>query len=68
MEVNQLILLAKKKNKKKILKNNVFIKDKTYLHTKHSSQNLIWVSPSRKLKSALLPKIFKSCKTLTFVD
>ena len=37
MEVNQLILLAKKKIKKKILTQNVVIKDKTYLHKKHSS-------------------------------
>ena len=37
MEVNQLILLVKKKIEKKILTQNIVIKDKTYLHKKHSS-------------------------------
>ena len=37
MEVNQLILLVKKKIEKKILAQNIVIKDKTYLHKKHSS-------------------------------
>ena len=37
MEVNQLILLVKKKIEKSILTQNVLIQDKTYLHSKHSS-------------------------------
>ena len=40
MEVNQLILLVKKKIEKKILTQNIVIKDKTYLHKKHSSHQL----------------------------
>ena len=40
MEVNQLILLVKKKIEKKILAQNIVIKDKTYLHKKHSSHQL----------------------------
>tara|TARA_Y100000590_G_scaffold113764_1_gene129626 strand:- start:469 stop:729 length:261 start_codon:yes stop_codon:yes gene_type:complete len=37
MEVNQLILLVKKKIEEKILIQNIIIKDKTYLHEKHLS-------------------------------
>tara|TARA_B100001996_G_scaffold266056_1_gene207771 strand:+ start:19 stop:279 length:261 start_codon:yes stop_codon:yes gene_type:complete len=40
MEVNQLILLVKKKIEKNILIQNILIKDKTYLHTNHSSHTL----------------------------
>ena len=37
MEVNELILIVKTKIEKKILAQNIVIKDKTYLHKKHSS-------------------------------
>ncbi len=37
MEVNELISTVKTKIEKKILAQNVVIKDKTYLHKKHSS-------------------------------
>ena len=37
MEVNELIAIVKKKIKKNIIIQNIIIKDKTFLHTKHSS-------------------------------
>ena len=37
MEVNELISTVKEKIEKKILSQNIVIKDKTYLHKKHSS-------------------------------
>ena len=37
MEVNQLILLVKKKIENNVLTENILIEDKTYLHSKHSS-------------------------------
>ena len=37
MEVNQLILLVKKKIKENILTQNILIRDKTYLHANHLS-------------------------------
>ena len=37
MEVNELISTVKAKIEKKILTQNIVIKDKTYLHKKHSS-------------------------------
>ena len=37
MEVNQLILLVKKKIEKNILTQDIIIIDKTYLHEKHLS-------------------------------
>ena len=37
MEVNELISTVKKKIEKKILAQNIVIRDKTYLHKKHSS-------------------------------
>ena len=37
MEVNELISTVKTKIEKKILAQNIVIKDKTYLHKKHSS-------------------------------
>ena len=37
MEVNELISTVKTKIEKKILTQNIVIKDKTYLHKKHSS-------------------------------
>ena len=37
MNVNQLILLLENKIKKNILIQNITIKDKTYLHQKHTS-------------------------------
>ena len=37
MEVNKLISTVKTKIEKKILAQNIVIKDKTYLHKKHSS-------------------------------
>ena len=40
MEVNELISTVKSKIEKKILAQNIVIKDKTYLHKKHSSHQL----------------------------
>ena len=37
MEVNELISTVKEKIEKKILAQNIVIKDKTYLHKQHSS-------------------------------
>ena len=37
MEVNELIILVKKKIEKNILVQSINIKDKTYLHHKHLS-------------------------------
>tara|TARA_Y100000590_G_C15211529_1_gene822661 strand:+ start:52 stop:312 length:261 start_codon:yes stop_codon:yes gene_type:complete len=37
MEVNELILIIKKKIKKSISIQNITVKDKTYLHTNHLS-------------------------------
>ena len=37
MEVNELISTVKEKIEKKILAQNIVIRDKTYLHKKHSS-------------------------------
>ena len=37
MEVNELISTVKTKIEKKILAQNIVIRDKTYLHKKHSS-------------------------------
>jgi len=40
MEVNELISTVKKKIEKNIFVENIIIKDKTYLHSKHSSHQL----------------------------
>ena len=40
MEVNELISTIKSKIEKKILAQNIVIRDKTYLHKKHSSHQL----------------------------
>ena len=40
MEVNQLIVIIKKKIEKNILTQNILIKDQTYLHKSHSSHEL----------------------------
>ena len=40
MEVNELILLIKKKIKKHILIQNITVIDKTYLHEKHLSHEV----------------------------
>jgi len=40
MEVNKLILLVKKKIEKNIIVQKIIIKDKTYLHVKHSSHEV----------------------------
>ena len=37
MDVNQLILLVKNKIQKNVILEDIVIKDKTYLHSKHSS-------------------------------
>ena len=37
MEVNELILTVKAKIEKNIITQNIIVKDKTYLHKKHSS-------------------------------
>ena len=37
MEVNELISIVKTKIEKNIITQNIIIKDKTFLHTKHSS-------------------------------
>ena len=39
MEVNELIVAVKKKIEKNILTQDISIKDKTFLHLKHSSHN-----------------------------
>ena len=40
MEVNQLILLIKKKIQKNLLIQDIIIKDKTYLHANHLSHEV----------------------------
>ena len=56
MEVNQLILIVKKKIEKNISAENILIKDQTYLHTNHSSHkqgffHLELIIQSEELKS-----------------
>ena len=40
MEVNELISTVKTKIEKNIITQNIIVKDKTYLHKKHSSHQL----------------------------
>tara|TARA_B100000586_G_scaffold54946_1_gene37323 strand:- start:433 stop:693 length:261 start_codon:yes stop_codon:yes gene_type:complete len=40
MEVNELISIVKKKIQKDVLTQNIIIKDKTFLHNKHSSHQV----------------------------
>ena len=59
MEVNQLILLVKKKIKENILIQNILIKDKTYLHAKHLSHKLGKFHLELRIKSEELKKYDK---------
>ena len=59
MEVNQLILLVKKKIKKNILTQNILIKDKTHLHTNHLSHKQGKFHLELKIKSEELIKYNK---------
>ena len=59
MEVNQLILLVKKKIKKNILTQNILIKDKTYLHTNHLSHKQGKFHLELRIKSEELSKYNK---------
>ena len=59
MEVNQLILLIKKKIEKNILTQEIIIKDKTYLHAKHLSHEAGKFHLELKIKSEELRKYSK---------
>ena len=59
MEVNQLILLIKKKIKKNILTQNVLVKDKTHLHAKHLSHQVGKFHFEIKIKSTELKEYSK---------
>ena len=59
MEVNQLILIVKKKIKENILIQNILIKDKTYLHAKHLSHKLGKFHLELRIKSEELKKYDK---------
>ena len=59
MEVNQLILLVKKKIEEKILIQNIIIKDKTYLHEKHLSHKKGKFHLELKVKSKELSNFSK---------
>ena len=59
MEVNQLILLLKKKIKENILTQEIIIKDKTYLHAKHLSHEAGKFHLELKIKSEELSKYNK---------
>ena len=59
MEVNQLILLVKKKIKKNILPQNILIKDKPHLHKNHLSHEQGKFHLELKIKSKELSKYSK---------
>ena len=59
MEVNQLILLVKKKIEKNISIQNILINDKTYLHTSHSSHTKGKFHLELKIESKELKKYNK---------
>ena len=59
MEVNQLILLVKKKIKKNILTQNILIKDKTHLHKNHLSHEQGKFHLELKINSKELSKYSK---------
>ena len=56
MEVNQLILLIKKKIGKNILTENIFIKDQTHLHINHLSHQAGKIHLEITIKSKELRK------------
>ena len=59
MEVNQLILLIKKKIEKNILTQEIIVNDKTYLHVKHLSHEMGKFHLELKIKSEELRKYNK---------
>ena len=59
MEVNQLILLVKKKIKENILIQNILIKDKTHLHANHLSHKPGKFHLELRIKSEELKKYDK---------
>ena len=59
MEVNQLILLVKKKIKENILIQNILIKDKTHLHVNHLSHKQGKFHLEIRIKSEELNKFSK---------
>ena len=59
MEVNQLILLVKKKIENNVLTENILIEDKTYLHVKHLSHQSGKFHLKIKIKSIELTKLSK---------
>ena len=59
MDVNQLILLLKNKIEKNILIQNITIKDKTYLHKKHTSHTEGKLHLELSIKSEELKKYNK---------
>ena len=59
MEVNELILLIKKKIKKHILIQNITVIDKTYLHEKHLSHEVGKFHLELRIKSEELSKYNK---------
>ena len=59
MDVNQLILLVKNKIQKNVILEDIVIKDKTYLHSKHSSHQKGKFHLELKIKSKDLEKYNK---------
>ena len=59
MKVNELILLIKKKIQKNLSLEKIRIKDKTYLHIKHSSHELGKFHIELKIESKELSKYNK---------
>ena len=59
MEVNELILLVKKKIQENILTQHISINDKTYLHKKHLSHDAGKFHLELKIKSEELSKYNK---------
>ena len=59
MEVNELILLIKKKIEENILIQNITITDKTYLHEKHLSHEVGKFHFELRIKSEELKKYSK---------
>ena len=56
MEVNELISIVKKKIQKDVLTQNIIIKDKTFLHNKHSSHQVGKFHLELRIKSEELSK------------
>ena len=59
MEINQLILLVKKKIKNNVSIENILIEDKTYLHKSHSSHQVGKFHLKLIIKSSELRNISK---------